>query len=39
MHLKKTTYVLLAATLALGFAACKKKGPAEKAGEKLDSAA
>ncbi|UCD10417.1 MAG: hypothetical protein JSU88_06855 [Nitrospinaceae bacterium] len=37
MNIMKTMAALvLAATLALGLAACREEGPAEKAGKKMD---
>lgn len=39
MIIKKTSIALLALTFAIGVVACKKEGPAEKAGEKIDNAA
>ena len=39
MTLRRTLPLLgLAATLVAGLPACKEKGPAEKAGEKIDKA-
>lgn len=38
MDIKRVWAGVLAATLALGIAACEKKGPLEQAGEEVDEA-
>ncbi len=39
MNVKTFSPLVLSAFLMLGIAACEKKGPMEKAGEKIDNAA
>ena len=37
-NLRKTIYAMLLATLTFSVVGCEQKGPAEKAGEKVDEA-